>query len=53
MLWNEITIHTTEEAIEMISNFLHEAGAGGFPLKNPVRSTSRGIRPMDSGMIGL
>ncbi len=29
MLWHELTIHTTEQAVEMISNFLHEAGAGG------------------------
>ena len=33
MLWNEFTIHTTEEAVEMISNFLHEAGAGGVSIE--------------------
>ncbi|ANY72211.1 ribosomal protein L11 methyltransferase [Paenibacillus ihbetae] len=33
MLWRELTIHTTEEAVEMISNFLHEAGAGGVSIE--------------------
>lgn len=33
MLWNELTIHTTEEAVEAISNFLHEAGAGGVSIE--------------------
>lgn len=47
MLWNEITIHTTEEAVEMISNFLHEAGAGGVSIEesgtlNKNRSTAYG-----------
>ncbi|WP_211745505.1 50S ribosomal protein L11 methyltransferase [Paenibacillus sp. Marseille-Q4541] len=47
MLWNEITIHTTEEAVEMISNFLHEAGAGGVAIEesgtlNKNRSTEYG-----------
>lgn len=47
MLWNEITIHTTEEAVEMISNFLHEAGAGGVSIEesgtlNKNRSTQYG-----------
>lgn len=47
MLWNEITIHTTEEAVEMISNFLHEAGAGGVSIEesgtlNKKRSTEYG-----------
>ncbi|MGG4217386.1 50S ribosomal protein L11 methyltransferase [Paenibacillus jamilae] len=47
MLWNEITIHTSEEAIEMISNFLHEAGAGGVSIEesgslNKPRDTSYG-----------
>lgn len=36
MNWNEITIHTTEEAVEMISNFLHEAGAGGVTIEEAV-----------------
>ncbi|MGN7357792.1 50S ribosomal protein L11 methyltransferase [Paenibacillus sp. SAF-054] len=47
MLWHEITIHTTEEAVEMISNFLHEAGAGGVSIEesgtlNKERDTSYG-----------
>lgn len=33
MLWHEITVQTTEEAIEMISNFLHELGAGGVAIE--------------------
>lgn len=33
MIWKEITIHTTEEAVEMVSNFLHEAGAGGVTIE--------------------
>lgn len=47
MIWKEITIHTTEEAVEMISNFLHEAGAGGVTIEehvdnNKPRDTSLG-----------
>ncbi|MNW25230.1 Ribosomal protein L11 methyltransferase [compost metagenome] len=47
MLWHELTIHTTEEAVEMISNFLHEAGAGGVSIEesgtlNKERDTSFG-----------
>ncbi|WP_339324059.1 50S ribosomal protein L11 methyltransferase [Paenibacillus sp. FSL W8-0194] len=47
MLWHELTIHTTEEAVEMISNFLHEAGAGGVSIEesgslNKKRDTSYG-----------
>lgn len=47
MLWHEFTIHTTEEAVEMISNFLHEAGAGGVSIEesgspNKKRDTSLG-----------
>lgn len=47
MRWHEITIHTTEEAIEMISNFLHELGAGGVTIEesgtlNKERDTSLG-----------
>ncbi|WP_169081982.1 50S ribosomal protein L11 methyltransferase [Paenibacillus sp. PL91] len=33
MKWHEITISTTEEAQEMISNFLHEMGAGGVSIE--------------------
>lgn len=47
MIWKELTIHTTEEAVEMISNFLHEAGAGGVTIEEHVdndkpRDTSLG-----------
>jgi len=47
MLWHEFTIHTTEESVEMISNFLHEAGAGGVSIEesgtlNKVRDTKYG-----------
>ncbi|MFX3646588.1 MAG: 50S ribosomal protein L11 methyltransferase [Paenibacillus sp.] len=47
MLWHELTIHTTEEAVEMISNFLHEAGAGGVSIEesgtlNKKRDTTYG-----------
>ncbi|WP_413407796.1 50S ribosomal protein L11 methyltransferase [Paenibacillus amylolyticus] len=47
MLWHELTIHTTEESVEMISNFLHEAGAGGVSIEesgtlNKKRDTTYG-----------
>ncbi len=47
MKWHELTISTTEEAIEMISNFLHEIGAGGVSIEesgtlNKQRDTSFG-----------
>lgn len=47
MLWHELTIHTTEESVEMISNFLHEAGAGGVSIEesgtlNKKRETPHG-----------
>jgi ribosomal protein L11 methyltransferase len=47
MKWNELTISTTEEAQEMISNFLHEMGAGGVSIEesgtlNKPRDTSLG-----------
>ncbi len=46
-IWKELTIHTTEEAVEMISNFLHESGAGGVAIEEHVdndkpRDTSLG-----------
>ncbi len=34
MKWAEISIHTTNEAIEPISNILHEAGAGGVVIED-------------------
>lgn len=47
MLWHELTIHTTEEAQEMISNLMYEAGAGGVSIEesgtlNKVRDTRYG-----------
>lgn len=47
MKWHELTIETTEEATEMISNFLHEMGAGGVSIEesgtlNKPRDTSLG-----------
>ncbi|MCZ8518700.1 MULTISPECIES: 50S ribosomal protein L11 methyltransferase [Paenibacillus] len=47
MRYHEITVHTTEEAIEMISNFIHELGAGGVSIEesgtlNKKRDTSLG-----------
>jgi ribosomal protein L11 methyltransferase len=47
MRWNELTIYTTEEAVEMISNFMHELGAGGVSIEesgslNKPRDTSLG-----------
>lgn len=34
MKWSEIMIHTTNEAIEPISNILYEAGAGGVVIED-------------------
>ncbi len=47
MKWYEITIHTTEEAVEIISNFLHEIGVDGVSIEesgtlNKIRDTSYG-----------
>lgn len=47
MRWHEITVNTTEQAVEMISNFLHEFGAGGVSIEesgtlNKKRDTSLG-----------
>jgi ribosomal protein L11 methyltransferase len=47
MRWHEVTVHTTEEAIEMISNFIQELGAGGVSIEesgtlNKERDTSLG-----------
>jgi len=35
MKWSEISIQTTNEAIEPISNILHEAGASGVVIEDP------------------
>lgn len=47
MKWQELTISTTEEAVEMISNFLHEMDADGVSIEesgtlNKPRDTSLG-----------
>ncbi|WP_042345807.1 50S ribosomal protein L11 methyltransferase [Bacillus massiliigorillae] len=34
MKWSEIAIHTTSEAVEPISNILHEAGASGVVIED-------------------
>jgi ribosomal protein L11 methyltransferase len=39
MKWTEISIHTTHEAVEAISNILHEAGAGGVVIEDPFELT--------------
>jgi len=39
MKWSEISIHTTNEAIEPISNILHEAGASGVVIEDPFELT--------------
>lgn len=36
MRWSEISIHTTNEAVEPISNILHEAGASGVVIEDPL-----------------
>ncbi|WP_374721702.1 50S ribosomal protein L11 methyltransferase [Peribacillus tepidiphilus] len=36
MKWSEIAIHTTNEAVEPISNILHEAGASGVVIEDPL-----------------
>lgn len=35
MKWSEVCIHTTNEAIEPVSNVLHEAGASGVVIEDP------------------
>lgn len=34
MKWSELSIHTTHEAIESVSNILHEAGASGVVIED-------------------
>lgn len=36
MKWSELSIHTTNEAIEPISNILHETGASGLVIEDPL-----------------
>ncbi|WP_096188345.1 50S ribosomal protein L11 methyltransferase [Evansella halocellulosilytica] len=35
MKWSEICIHTSQEAVEPVSNILHEAGASGVVIEDP------------------
>jgi ribosomal protein L11 methyltransferase len=35
MKWSEVCIHTTQEAVEPISNILHESGASGVVIEDP------------------
>jgi len=35
MKWSEFTIHTTNDAVEPVSNILHEAGASGVVIEDP------------------
>ena len=35
MKWSEISIHTTAEAIEAVSNLLYEMGANGVVIEDP------------------
>lgn len=39
MKWSELSVHTTNEAIEPISNILHEAGASGVVIEDPTELT--------------
>ena len=34
MKWCELSIHTTEEALEPVANILHEAGASGVVIED-------------------
>ncbi|MEW9667345.1 50S ribosomal protein L11 methyltransferase [Ammoniphilus sp. 3BR4] len=35
MKWSEVSIHTTQEAVEPVSNILHESGASGVVIEDP------------------
>ncbi|WP_170007722.1 50S ribosomal protein L11 methyltransferase [Bacillus fonticola] len=35
MKWTEMSIHTTQDAVEPVSNILHEAGASGVVIEDP------------------
>ncbi|WP_100372238.1 50S ribosomal protein L11 methyltransferase [Bacillus sp. FJAT-45037] len=39
MKWSEFSIHTTEEAVEPVCNILHEAGASGVVIEDPIDLT--------------
>ncbi|WP_029332902.1 MULTISPECIES: 50S ribosomal protein L11 methyltransferase [Exiguobacterium] len=34
MKWSEVCVHTTQEAVEAVSNILHEAGASGVVIED-------------------
>nr|WP_272508943.1 50S ribosomal protein L11 methyltransferase [Psychrobacillus psychrodurans] len=34
VIWSELSIHTTNEAVEAVSNILHEAGASGVVIED-------------------
>ncbi|MDW7674808.1 MAG: 50S ribosomal protein L11 methyltransferase [Bacillota bacterium] len=36
MRWQEVVVSTNHEAVEAISNFLHEVGAGGVVIEDPL-----------------
>jgi len=44
-MWSEISIHTTHEAIEAVSNILHEAGAGGVVIEDSLMLTKEWETP--------
>lgn len=35
MKWSEVCVHTTTEAVEPVSNILHESGASGVVIEDP------------------
>lgn len=35
MKWSEVSVHTIQEAVEAVSNILHEAGASGVVIEDP------------------
>ncbi|MGR5912169.1 50S ribosomal protein L11 methyltransferase [Bacillus cereus] len=41
MKWSEISIHTTEEAVEAVSHILHEVGASGVAIEDPAGVNER------------
>ncbi len=44
MNWHEITVHTTEEAVEIVSYFIHELGAAGVSIED----SSSNFKKMDT-----
>jgi ribosomal protein L11 methyltransferase len=45
MRWTEVTIHTSQEAVEAVSSILHEAGADGVVIEDPEVLTREWNRP--------